>query len=121
MRYLSALEQWDLHGFYAPADDFTEQQALAYRASTSKEHPSLPQRAGRAYARLMVFVQWEVAERYLASLPSRRAPPVKSGKRTNHRGIDMNIRVQALVRPKIDYKNLALALLEFARSVERRK
>lgn len=38
-------------------------------------------------------------------------PVMKDGKRRNHRTADLNNKVRALVRPVIDYKKLASALL----------
>lgn len=110
----SALEQRDLHGFNGITEQFNERQVLTYRVETSREHPSLPQRAGRAYAHLQAI------ERQLATLPPR-LPAVKDGKRRNHRSKDLNMEVRALVQPTIDYEKLASALLEHADNELRRQ
>lgn len=108
------MEQWDLHGFYGITEQFDEKHILAYRARVSREQPSLPQRAGRAYAHLQSI------EHQLAKLQPR--PPVmKDGKRRNHRSADLNIQVRALVHPVIDYEKLASALLEHADNELRRE
>lgn len=106
---LSATEQWDLHGFYGITEQFDEKQILAYRAEVTREQPSLPQRAGRAYAHLQAI------EHQLAKLPPR-TPVMKDGKRRNHRSKDLNIQVRALVHPVINYEKLASALLEHAQN-----
>ncbi|WP_394686154.1 hypothetical protein [uncultured Microbacterium sp.] len=114
MSRLGATEQWDLHDFFAPAEEFTPEQPLTHSQDVSGEQPSLPQQAGRAYAHLQAI------EDQLAKVPPR--PPVtKGGKRRNHRAKDLNIKVHALVRPKIDYEKLTRALLEHARNEEEKK
>ncbi|MDQ1174964.1 hypothetical protein QE430_003271 [Microbacterium testaceum] len=114
MSRLSATEQWDLHGFFAPTEEFTSEQALAHRQDVSGERPSLPQQAGRAYAHLQA-----IEERF-AKLPPRPAV-TKSGTRRNYRSKDLNIQVRGLVHPTIDYEKLTSALLEHADNEVRRQ
>ncbi|WAC90165.1 hypothetical protein [Mycobacterium sp. Aquia_213] len=40
-----------MHRFYQPASDLTESELLVHRRAVKVADPSLPQRAGRAYAR----------------------------------------------------------------------
>lgn len=111
---LTASEQWDLHGFFAFVDSFSDEQALAYRTRTTEQQPSLPQQAGRAYAHLQTI------EQRLAKLPPR---PVfaKGGKRTNIRARDRHIVAHGLVRPHVDYEKLTRALLEHAQLEEAKR
>lgn len=50
---LTYTEQLDLHRYYSPAIDEPDEVHLAHRAWISKQDPSLAQRAGRAYAKLI--------------------------------------------------------------------
>lgn len=102
---LSPREQMDLHAFYAPTEPYDDAQALKYRKEARREQSELPQRAGRAYARLLIVER--------ALLERRHNPPVvaPAGKRTNRRRKDLVIRVNGLVRPTPDYDGLARALL----------
>lgn len=115
MPHLGATEQWDLHAFYGITERLDEKQAVAYRTQTTREHPSLPQRAGRAYAHLVAI------EEHLATLP-RLVPVVRgAGKRSNRRSKHVNISVRTLVRPTIDYEKLAAAFLEHAEHMRRKQ
>lgn len=50
---LSAGEQWDLFQYYLPHQPHTPAALLAHRRDVAALDPSLPQRAGRAYAKLL--------------------------------------------------------------------
>lgn len=50
---LTYTEQLDLHRYYSPAVQESDERHLAHRVWISQQDPSLPQRAGRAYAKLM--------------------------------------------------------------------
>jgi hypothetical protein len=52
---LSPTEQWALHNYYEFTKRLTDSQLLAHRAAVSKAQPSLPQSAGKAFARLRLF------------------------------------------------------------------
>jgi hypothetical protein len=49
---VSGSDQSALHSFFRPADQLADDEALAHRARITEAHPSLPQRAGRAYRHL---------------------------------------------------------------------
>lgn len=68
MSRLAGTEQWDLHGFFALAEDLVEAQTLKHRQEVTREQPGLPQQAGRAYARLQAI------EQKLAKMPMRPMP-----------------------------------------------
>ena len=53
---LTPTEETDLHAYFAVTKDLTDQEALAHRKAVSVRDQSLPQRAGRAYARASVYV-----------------------------------------------------------------
>ena len=46
---LESQEQMDLHDFFAPTEQFDDEAALRHRSEVTKNFPSLPQKAGRAY------------------------------------------------------------------------
>ena len=50
--YLSPSDQLDLHKYFQFASDKTEADLIEHRRSVHMLDPSLPQRAGRAYAKL---------------------------------------------------------------------
>ena len=48
--------QLDLHQYYAPAKELWDDDAIAHRVAIAKQHPSLPQRAGRAFEALCASI-----------------------------------------------------------------
>ncbi|WP_137243926.1 hypothetical protein [Plantibacter flavus] len=107
-------EQWELHGFFRLAEPLTDEQALAHRREVTAEDPSLANRAGKAYVRLLSEVSANDAR--LAAMPASLPPRKKGDPRPTR-----NITVRTLVRPEIDYKRLAHALYEMALLDEKRK
>lgn len=93
--------------------DLDDEDAVTHRKEATKKEPSLPQQAGRA------FTQLEAVMRE-ADLRSQNPSPViiAPGRRGKRRA--MTIRVRALVRPEIDYKLLAEALLRHVIEDERK-
>ena len=49
---ISPMEQWALHEYYLCAESATEESLLAYYQRIKSTQPSLPHRAGKAYAEL---------------------------------------------------------------------
>lgn len=47
--YLSYQQQRDLHDYYVPTRPLSELELMAHRKRVTKQNPSLPQRAGRAF------------------------------------------------------------------------
>jgi hypothetical protein len=92
--YLSSREQWDLHAYYQPSKDLTDEELLEHRRKIAKDELSLPARAGKAWANL-------VAGRDTGATRSF------DGKRW--------ITLRAIVKPEIDVKLLSRALVELAK------
>src|ERR1700724_1393036 len=49
---LPAQQQWQLHRYYQPLSQHTDDELRAYRAPVAQVEPSLPAQAGRLYAKL---------------------------------------------------------------------
>jgi hypothetical protein len=66
---LSYNEQIELHDFYQPSKDWTNQEALEHRQLISQQQPSLPNRVGKHYAR--VDQHAKALQEYLAQRPAQ--------------------------------------------------
>ena len=88
---LTPKEQWDLHNFYLVTQEATDLELRLHRHVIKKTDPSLPQRAGRAYAKLRKG-EWEPSVYVTAS---------------NGRGIT----VSSVVKPKPDLQKLFRAVI----------
>ncbi|MDB5176577.1 MAG: hypothetical protein JWN75_245 [Candidatus Saccharibacteria bacterium] len=91
---LSSNEQWDLHNFYLVAQEMTDAELRLHRQVVKQVDPSLPQRAGRAFAALERG-DWKRID--YAVTPKGRA-----------------ITIRAVVKPKPDPKIYARAILGLA-------
>lgn len=98
--YLKPNEQWDLHAYYQPYKDLTDEELLEHRKQISKERPSLPARAGKAFTNLATGKQ--------------------TGVKISHTG-KRSISVRAIVRPEIDLKLLSKALIGVAIEMARKE
>jgi hypothetical protein len=108
---LTPVEQWQLHDFFRPSKDLTDEQLLTHRRVISQTRPSLPQQAGRALHRLEEYL----AVRSTSSQQSSRVPAIRRfGARREH-----HIVVKAVVRPEIDVDKLVRLMLEVARAEDR--
>jgi hypothetical protein len=94
--HLKYQQQRDLHDYYDPAKDLTNDELLAHRKKVAKQHPSLPQRASKAF---LVMLRPE----------TQREPAHSSLDRKGRK-----ITIRPLVRPEIDTEQLARALLRMA-------
>lgn len=92
--HLAPQAQHDLHVFFQTTNVGTDQELLEERARLTAEDPSLPQRAGRAYAALDM------------TKPRRERVGVPAG-----RG---GIRGRGVMRPDPDAEQLARAFLTLA-------
>jgi len=105
---LSYNDQLDLHAFYALYQEWIDQDLLAHRAEVTKEHPSLPHRAGKLYARITRQLQ--------NNRPHQPLPPTETStdKRVKvpARLRQSNIRIEGLTHPVPDYQKLAKALID---------
>ena len=106
-------EQWDLHDFFAPVYDFTDDELREYRQKITALDPSLPQRAGRALKKL------EAARkgRAVAAQTRATAKPASDGPKRKAKAADRKISVKSLVHPEPNMDRLAKALLEMARDM----
>lgn len=104
-------DQCTLHEYYEPSMDLTDDQAITYRRAVTARWPSLPHRAGKAYAEFTkVIAQLEATPPSPKKLPGRR--------RTNK---SYAIRTEGLVRPDVDFDKLARVLLAMAKDQTEKK
>lgn len=103
--------QMDLHAYYMLTKDLTNEQLIVHREAVTKKSPSLPHRAGKASKAL------DAATERLSQLP-KPALALRPAPRKGKRG-PVSIRVTSLVRPEIDAKKLANALLRVAKEMEK--
>lgn len=96
---ISPREQWALHDYYLCATSMTEETLLQYYQDIRASGSSLPQRAGKAYARLGRRVLSEQVARQGTRVPRR------------HR----RVALQSVVNPEPDLHKLVRALIRFAR------
>jgi uncharacterized membrane protein len=100
-------KQWHLHAFFQPSKDLTPAELLEHRAKITKERPQLPQHAGKTLAELdQHAVHWALRR---VRQPVGAPVAARGGKRQPR-----NIAVHGVVRPEIDTKKLARALLDIA-------
>lgn len=100
---LSPTEQWVLHGYYEFTKNLTDTELLVHRAAVSKAQPSLPQIAGKAFARLQLF-----SERLI----DYKAAPHSN---TRKKGAPYEVLVLSQVNPDIDPKVMVKILIEIAK------
>ena len=100
---LSPTEQWALHSYYEFTKHLMDSELLAHRAAVSKAQPSLPQSAGKAFARLRLF-----SER----LVEYRAAPHPN---TRKKSAAYEVRVLSEVNPDLDPAEFARILIDKAR------
>lgn len=100
---LSPPEQWTLHSYYEFTKHLSDDQLLAHRAAVSRAQPSLPHRAGKAFAKLLTFTK---------RLEAYRAVPHPN---TRKKGAPYEVRVLSQVNPDIDPNVIAKILIEIAR------
>jgi hypothetical protein len=91
--YLSPTKQWQLHDFFQPSKELTNERLLEHRKVISKERPSLPHQAGWALKDI---------NQVLGTFAKQ---PVRAKGRHNA----SRVTVRPIVRPEIDGDKLALA------------
>lgn len=91
---LTPNEQWDLHNFYLVTQEMTDAELRVHRRLIKQVDPSLPQRAGRAYAKLQ---RGDWSQPVTVSVTKGRTLTVRS-----------------VVKPKPDPKLYAWALIQLA-------
>jgi hypothetical protein len=108
-------QQTEIHEFYAPSRPFNTEEAIAHRYNVTHEQPSLPNRAGKSFPKLLNHAQVMAQRReYLAAHPPAPFPPSKTKSRVHGK-----VRAYALAKPEIDERKFAVrcwALLRTCRS-----
>jgi hypothetical protein len=107
-------QQLEIHAFYQPSKDLTDEQVLAHREQISQAQPSLPNRAGKLLTRMETAAR--LLQERLDSQPdqdSTRRVRVSTSRGQRH------IKVVPLARPEMDVRKLAVALLDLAEQVQR--
>jgi len=107
-------QQMEVHEYYAPSKTCTTDEALVHRHQVTREQPSLPNRAGKSFPRLLHRTQ-VITQRieFLATHPQPPLPHLKTKSRTHG-----NVRSYALTPPEIDDRKLARALPAVARDMQ---
>lgn len=116
---LSPAEQWLLHTYFVPNVQLSPDELASYRLAVTKQNPSLPQRAGRAFATLLRELDAEDAR-----LEARAAARVAQGaasRRRPSRNADRIITVRSVVHPEPNKELLARALIAMAKEMARRE
>lgn len=106
---LSPTEQWALHSYYEFTKRLTDDQLLAHRAAVSRAQPSLPHRAGKAFARLRLFSDRLSSHRDKISTPGYQ-------KAKHRKGAPTRLTVLSEVHPEIDVAKMIDALNDYRRS-----
>jgi hypothetical protein len=108
--YLTPEEQWNLHEFFQPCKQLSDDELTVHREAVTRRFPSLPQRAGRALKKFEKATE-------VASLRQVQSFNVqmKAGeyKRPASHG---PITVRSLAQPEVDTTELARLLWDIARS-----
>ena len=89
-------QQMEVHAFYAPAREWSDQELIEHRAKARELDASLPHRASKG------FLQIETA--FLAPRPVRTPVPRGKGK----------VRVIPIAKPEIETRKLAMAFMQLA-------
>lgn len=106
---LSPAEQWTLHSYYEFTKNLTDTELLAHRAAVSTAQPSLPQSAGKAFARLRIF-----SDRLSDHRDKISAPGYQKAK--HRKGAPTHLTVFSEVHPEIDVAKMIDALKDYRRS-----
>jgi hypothetical protein len=109
-RYLQPTQQWQLHAFFRPSEELSKEELLQHRKMITAVRPSLPHQAGRALKELEQVMHHKVKPRGVTTMK------VKS----SHKGT-ATIGVHSIVRPQIDHRRLARALIELERGQSKHK
>ncbi len=67
--FLTYDDQMTLHQFFAPTKNLTDRVAIAHRQSVAKQHPSLPQRAGKIYVQIDFYAR--AMQKVIAEQPAQ--------------------------------------------------
>jgi hypothetical protein len=103
---LATGEQWDLHAYYVPSKDLSDEALLEHRGRITQQRRSLPAKAGKAFEALASGKVHAVVS----------GPVITKGKLAGH-----HLSVRAIVRPEPDLRKFAQALLGVAEDMARKK
>lgn len=104
---LNSQEQMDLHDYFAPSKDLSDEELIAHRVAIAEAFPSLPQKAGKAYQEITAHL--EQPKLPPTPLPNRAA------RRRPTRG-PRHVIVRTVRRPEVDVYKLSRALLALAKA-----
>ncbi len=113
---LSPTEQMALHDFYALTKSLTDADLKAHRESVSDADPSLPQRAGKAFAKIKPFLDNPPVPTQPIQWQRRQARPRRRRGEPRPQRV---LEVTSLVRPEMDAAKVAKVLLSLAKQLER--
>lgn len=110
---LSVNDQWDIHAYFQPNKDWTDEERLNHRLKISKEQPTLPAIASKhllklnqIYASALIYSKGDSGQfsAYLTQyIPASK--PDKRGRR---------LHIFPVARPEPDLDKLAQALIDIA-------
>lgn len=98
--YLTPTQQWQIHAFFRPDEDLTDDQLLEHRKQITAEQPSLPHQAGRAIKDFGQMLRGKAKVQATATT-------VSTGRKRDTK----TIRARSVVRPQIDTPRLAKVLI----------
>lgn len=104
---LEPYDQHALHDFFSISCEMYDEDAIAYRREQTKREPSLPHKAGRAYAHFEQIIAAD-RERRAVSTPVE-TKPVRGMKRPKK-----TVRVTGLVKPELDVPGFARMIQRLA-------
>jgi hypothetical protein len=105
LTHLKPIDQLWLHLYFKPiGEELTDVAVLSWRSAITKVLPSLPQRAGRAYAKLAP---------HLGNRPAPE-PFIPGPAYYNRRAADRRVKTYVLVKPNIDIDELARLVREIS-------
>jgi hypothetical protein len=102
--FLTPTQQWQIHAYFRPSEDLTNEELLEHRKTITVEHPSLPHQAGRAIKDFGQILRGNAKARATVTSFAGR------NKTARHVG------VRSIVRPQIDIPRLARVLLDLETS-----
>ena len=100
--YLKPNEHWDLHRYFLPYKEISNEALLMHRKTVSASDPSLPQRAGRALKHFVHAIQMA------SQIPptAQASPRVRAKPRRN-----VKFHIWPIVCPEPDYRKIARVLV----------
>ena len=104
-------QYWDLHSYFRPSKELTNTELLEHRRTITKLRPSLPHRAGKAYAAIRSAqreAQFPVRAQ-LTPTPVSLQTAVSTER----------IRIKAILKPEPDFTKIAQVILGVAEQMER--